>query len=54
MKKPMKKGKGRTQIKKTIGKETEGYTPKGARGPIGSTTKSMAKRREKRLENVPM
>lgn len=47
-------GKGRTKVMKKVPPQTEGYTPKGAMFGGGSTSKGAAKRREKRLANVPM
>jgi hypothetical protein len=56
MAKKVGKGKGRTKTMKKVPPQTEGYTPKGAMFGGGSTTKdkSAAKKREKRLADVPM
>ena len=48
-----KKGNKAKTVKKLSG-QTEGYTPRGALGGGGSTTRRAAKAREKRLEKVPM
>ena len=47
-----RKGSKSRSVKK-INPNQEGNTPKGARGPSGSTTRS-AKAREKRLSKVAM
>lgn len=50
---PRKGGKKVKTMKKLSG-QTEGDTPRGVLRGGGSTTRGAAKRREKRLEKVPM